>query len=377
MTNQILKKILVIIPKLSGGGAEKVSLELSKYLCEKDYEVLLLFFENFNNIEVLNLSSKIKKICLNKKNKWNVFKIIFQIRKIIVNFKPNTIISFLFYTNILTILSSITVFKKSFKLIISERNNPNKYLSLSKFGFIKKLFIYLMYSQADIIISVSKQISKILNLNFKINQKKLYTIYNPLSLDDIKMKALKEVTHPFYLAANHQIIIGVGRLNIQKRFDLLLKAFSRVKKVKADTYLIILGEGPELENLLMLSKKLNISDSVGFVGFQLNPYSWMKKSDIFVLSSDFEGFPNVLIEAMALGIPVISTNCPTGPNEIITHEQNGILVTVGDEWVLSEKIIELLSNNILRRLISQNAILRANDFNRELIFSDYEKLLHA
>lgn len=374
-TDKKIKKYLILLPRLFGGGAERVALQLARHLSEKNQEVLLVYFEEQNNSNPLIFSSGIQLKCLYKKNKWDVLKIIFRVRKILADFKPDTVLSFLFYTNIVTLISSLLL-KRSFKLIISERNNPLKYLSLSSFGFIKRLIFHAAYIKADLIISVSKQIKIILTDHFKIPPEKIRVIYNPVSMDEMREKSAIQVQHPFLNPPNKFLIMAAGRLNPQKRFDLLLRAFSRVRPTHDHVYLIILGEGPLLEELKSLSSQLKISPWVDFRGYQSNPYSWISKADLFVLTSDFEGFPNVVIEAMGLGIPVIATDCPSGPNEIITDNENGILTPVGDELILSQKIISLLKDTALRKKISEKGLERANDFRKEIILPEYEEVLN-
>ncbi len=148
-----------------------------------------------------------------------------------------------------------------------------------------------------------------------------------------------------------------------------------MEKNKKNVYLIILGEGILRKELEILASKLNINKCVDFVGFKFNPYAWIAKADIFVLSSDFEGLPNVVIEAMACGTPVISTDCASGPNELITNGKNGILVPTVDENALAEAMGTLLRNENLRKKFSKRARKRAEDFRIEKIIPQYEELL--
>lgn len=357
------------------GGAERVILNLINCLSERKYDICLLLLEDKKGTYIKEIKHPVKVIELNKKTTYDLLRIFFGIRRIIKDYKPNIVISFLHLVNILTVIASSTL-KKDFKLILSERNYPSKYLSLERFGLLKKWLIMLTYQKADLIISVSQSIKDVLSESLKISSEKISTIYNPLEIESIRNKGQETVTHPFFEKKGH-IIISIGRLTQQKRFDRLLRAFSVLRK-KIDTiYLIVLGEGTLRKDLEELACRLNVMDVVDFVGFQPNPYAWITKSDIFVLSSDFEGFPNALVEAMACGIPVISTDCPSGPNEIITNGKDGILVPVEDENLFADAMYNLLTNEDLRRKLYENAMKRVEDFRTEKIVKEYEELFNA
>jgi len=138
--------------------------------------------------------------------------------------------------------------------------------------------------------------------------------------------------------------------------------------------LIVIGEGELRPVLCELARKLNIHESVEFVGFKENPYAWISKADIFVLSSDYEGFPNVLLESMACKTPIISVDCPSGPSEIITDCENGLLVPTHDEEGMAMAVKNLLNNQELRDQFSKEGLKRVEDFAIEKIFPQYEKL---
>ena len=141
--------------------------------------------------------------------------------------------------------------------------------------------------------------------------------------------------------------------------------------------LIILGEGKEKENLLKLVEKLGLNDRVSFEGFQENPYKYLARSTVFVLSSLYEGFPNVLLEAMALGIPSVATRCPTGPDEIITEGVDGVLIPPADEKAIADAIKKLLLDEDLRKRLSEAGKRRIQDFAVEKIVKQYEDAIES
>jgi glycosyltransferase involved in cell wall biosynthesis len=166
----------------------------------------------------------------------------------------------------------------------------------------------------------------------------------------------------------------VGRLVPEKRFDRLLRAFATVCHERGDAVLIIIGEGNLRAELEKLTQNLGIANRVDFVGFKTNPFAWMSKADLFVLSSDVEGLPMALLEAMACGIPVVSTNCCSGPNELIDESVNGLLTTL-DDGALSGAILRLLNDPRALKRYKAGARQRAAAFDITNIMAQYEALL--
>jgi len=366
------KRLLFVISSLEGGGAERVIVNLINHLDRNKYDVLIVIFEKILDLKN-DLNVPIKIVCLNKKSRWDFLKIIIKLRKVINNYKPHCVISFLQYTNIVTVLSNLFQ-RRNYTLIISERNYPRKYLASARFRNLRRWLMSFTYKKADKIIAVSKAIKRVLEEDFDIQSEKIKVVYNPVSIKEIIFKSKEIVEHPYFKDRNVQVIISTGRLVKQKRYDRLLRAFSLIIKYQEKTRLIILGKGNQKKELKSLALKLNINDYVDFVGYKSNPYAWMSKAHIFVLCSDYEGFPNVLIEAMACGVPVISTDCISGPREIITNEKDGILVPLVDEKKLAEKILDLLSDERKRRRFSIEARKKVQDFEAKKIVSLYAKL---
>jgi glycosyltransferase involved in cell wall biosynthesis len=168
-------------------------------------------------------------------------------------------------------------------------------------------------------------------------------------------------------------LVACGRLAAQKNYPLLLKAFALARQKLPDLTLTVLGDGPERGKLERLVKSLDLHRSVRFAGFVPDPQAQMARADALVLSSDYEGFGNVIVEAMALGTPVISTDCPYGPSEIIATGQTGVLVPVGDVESLADAIVSLLNDPARRHFISVNAMSRARDFSPLEIAKQYER----
>jgi glycosyltransferase involved in cell wall biosynthesis len=232
-------------------------------------------------------------------------------------------------------------------LILSERNHLSKALEQESY-FKRKIIKILMenlYPTSNHIIPISKGVSDDLHNSISIKKDDTTVIYNPAVSDDIYEKAKERVTHSWFQPDQSPIILGVGRLRKQKDFKTLLRSFEIVRKNR-ECRLIILGEGPQRQELESLAKKLNISDDIYMPGNVNNPYKYMNNSDVFVLSSAWEGFGNVVVEALACGCPVVSTDCPSGPSEILSKGEFGTLVPVGDYTEMANSIINVLDSNI-------------------------------
>jgi glycosyltransferase involved in cell wall biosynthesis len=202
----------------------------------------------------------------------------------------------------------------------------------------------VLYPWSNQIIGVSQGVAQDLAQITGISPKKIEVIYNPVLNLDIFEKAKNPVDHPFFLPGKPPVILGVGRLDPQKDFSNLINAFAIVQKV-TPARLVILGSGLLKRSLQALVKDLNLEDKVTFLGFVTNPYPYMINSSVFVLSSIWEGLPTVLIEALALKTPIVSTNCPSGPAEILRQGKYGHLVEPKNSKALANSILKVLSGD--------------------------------
>jgi glycosyltransferase involved in cell wall biosynthesis len=196
-------------------------------------------------------------------------------------------------------------------------------------------------------------------------------IHNPVVDSSIPVKARESIDHPWLRVEDHRVILGIGRFMPQKDFPLLLRAFARVKRQANDTKLILLGDGPDRRELRSLAKDLNIEGGVDMPGFVSNPYAYLSRASLFVLSSIHEGLPTVLVEALACGCPVVSTNCPSGPDEILEGGTWGPLVPVGDVSALAQAMITTLESPPDAAQLKQ----RAESFSVDAAVDRYYKAL--
>ncbi|MFC1452893.1 glycosyltransferase [Verrucomicrobiota bacterium] len=197
-----------------------------------------------------------------------------------------------------------------------------------------------LYPLADAVIAVSEGVARDLADNFNVPRERILTIYNPVITPAILKKAGEPPDHPWF-AEDRPVVLAVGRLDRQKDYLTLLDAFAGVR-AQRDARLLILGEGPERKRLEARIFELRLGDDVQMPGFVENPFACMKRARVFVLSSAWEGLGNCLVEAMACGCPVVSTDCPSGPAEILDNGRYGHLAEVGSSPQLAEAIVEVL-----------------------------------
>jgi glycosyltransferase involved in cell wall biosynthesis len=228
------------------------------------------------------------------------------------------------------------------------------------------------YPRADAIIAISRGVAADLEWSIPAAANRITTVYNPVDLADIERLGRERVEHPWFAGGGAPVILAVGKLKRQKDFPTLLRAL-RIVRATRPARLVILGEGEERRRLQKLALSLGIADDVALPGFIDNPFPWMTGASVFVLSSAWEGFSNVLLEALACGCPVVSTDCPSGPAEILAGGLYGPLVPVGDADALAAAIVALLEQPPDRERLRR----RARDFSLDAAVNGYLKVLLA
>ena len=358
---------MFIIPSLEGGGAEKVLIEIIGHLDAEKYAISLVLFEK-KGVHLLAIPDYVEIYALKKKNRYSFFKIILLLASLFREIEPDTTLSFMSYTNIIAILSKLLSGRK-FKLVISIHINLALHLLYARSRKIKEFFYRRLFNYANFIIVPSAGIKSHLVKAFNLKQERIKVIYNPIDLFKIDKLEKESLDND----ALGKYILAVGRLIKQKGYPYLLRAYSLIYKGIKEK-LVILGKGEDEKKLRQLAKDLGIQERVLFLGFKNNPYKFMNNASLFVLSSLWEAFAIVIIEAMVCGVPVISTDCPYGPSEIIINGKNGILVPPADEKAVAEAMLNLLKNKNLRKQLSEEGRKRAKDFRIEKILRKYEEL---
>jgi glycosyltransferase involved in cell wall biosynthesis len=225
------------------------------------------------------------------------------------------------------------------RVVISERNAMSVVARRARRRF-RRVYPRIargFFAQADGIIAVSNAVADDLAKSAALPRGRITTIYNPAVTPGLAAAAGAPLDHPWMAGDGPPVVLAVGRLHWQKDFATLLRAFARVRAI-GPTKLVILGEGDERRRLEALTRSLGIAADVALPGFEPNPWAWMARARVFALSSLFEGFGNVLCEALACGCPVVSTDCPGGPSEILERGRHGWLVSVGDDRAMAQSL---------------------------------------
>lgn len=368
-----MKKIAFFHPYFAFGGVEKTNIRLSQYFRSLGYEVdfvSISFTEHFKE-EINKLGIGMVKLDAKR-----TIQAIPALRRYMITQK-NSCEQFFFiscqnFANLIGVIAAPRN-KKGLKLILSERLHPDefKYNGKQKKGKIILALMKCLYKRADAVVANSKETAVEIE---RITGVKAKYIYNPTLTGNYKELA-EEVVDQEWFTQENPIIISTGRLAYEKGYDTLIKAFEKVQQ-KIDCRLVIIGEGEERKTLEQLTERLNIADKVWMPGYDANPYKYVSKADVFVLSSRFEGLPNTLIEALAVGTPCVSTRCKSGPTEILLDGAGGLLVDVDEATELAEAILQVLLDKTLgKQLLScaQNSLYR---FENETVGEAYITLLN-
>ena len=255
------------------------------------------------------------------------------------------------------------------RVVVSERNHLSA--KVARFGKRWKLaLIRHFYPAADAIVAVSHGVAADLATTAGIAPDRISTIYNPVVDASLLGQAHATPDHPWMADDGPPVVLGVGKLESRKDFATLLRAFARLRE-RRDARLLILGEGSEQKSLRKLASQLGVADCVDLPGFVSNPFAYMQRAGVLVLSSCWEGLPNVLIEALACGCPVVSTDCPSGPAEILEDGIHGALVPIGDDLALAEAIAAALEKPPSRERLQA----RAASFSIDAAAGRYHELL--
>ncbi len=339
----------------------------------RKFEVLLVLFENSEDC-MHSLPGDIRVINLDKKGRGDFFGLIRKLAAVMRQERPRVVLSFLWYGNVIAIIAR-KISRINIPIIVSARNYTSIALGNQRWGRFKRMLTRLSYPSAFGVVALSKAMAMDLKKNFRVEESKICIIPNPLDTEKISRLSSGEAEHPWF--NDHPcVIVSVGRLHKQKGYRLLLKAFARLQN-EHHVRLIILGEGEERSALERFIDELGLNSCVQLPGFVDNPYPYMKNANLFVMSSLYEGFPNVLIEAMACGAPVVSTACPSGPDEIINNGINGLLVPVSDESALCSAMASSLYNVNYGKSMAEKAKSDVLKYSVRKIVGRYEEVLMA
>ena len=354
------RHIAIYLPSLRGGGAERVMVTLANGFAARGHRVDLVLAKA-EGPYLSEVDARVRLVDLDRRR---VLSSLLPLARYVRRERPDAMLSAMNHANIIAILAR-ELARVKMRLVVSEHSAPSGNLSGGGMAPVLRLLMRQLYPRADAVVCVSRGVENELKQMFGLPAEKLRTIYNPLDIDRINRLKTAPVDHPWLALDQPPVILAVGRLVEAKDYPTLLKAFARLRQHRP-CRLIILGEGSERDRLRELAVSLGIAEDVDFPGFQDNPFAWMAACDVYVMSSAWEGLPGSLQQALACGAKVVSTDCRTGPAEILEYGRWGHLVPIGDAEALARAIAAALDDPSPR-----DARSRANDFHIDHISHQY------
>lgn len=362
--------ILLVIQSLEAGGAERVMSILANRWVEKGWTVQMVTFDDGSTPPFYTLDERVQhkplgiyKVSSSLREKvGNNVRRLRTLRQEMASRSPDIVLSFMDRTNVLTVLAARSL---GLPVVVSERVHP-EYHDIGRVWEVLRLFAYWL---ASAVVVQTERVREYFPTPIRKNS---VVIPNPVqvpSADTEKSEGPKD-------CPGELLILGMGRLEQQKGFDLLLDAAAelRSKGTQAAWKIAVLGEGTERETLLEQRDRRDLQDQVCFPGRVDNPGPWLRRADLFVLSSRYEGFPNALCEAMAHGCPVVATDCPSGPREIIRENVDGILVDSEAPSALAAGMKELIEDPSKRRRMAERGTEILDRYGVECVQEQWENL---
>lgn len=349
------------------GGADRVTLSLLQLLDREKYDASLVLCRS-EGILMDDVPTDIPVYSLDVRS---ILSACLPLARLLSDLRPDVVFSTSSGTNVIAIIAR-ALSGQQFRLVLSERNvlyHGGKTMKRRLLVFLKGRF----YVKADRITAVSAGVKRDLVEFLRLPAAKIEVVFNPVVTDELTDLMSRPVEHPWF-QDSVPVVLGAGRLVGEKDFTTLINAFGKVRKGLV-ARLVILGDGPLQSRLMKRVRNLGLEHDVWFAGYDKNPFRYMSRSAVFVLSSRAEGLPGVLIQAMACGAAIVSTDCHSGPSEIITPGVDGWLVPVGDVDRLAEKITFYLTNEEARRRMAESGRVTANRFTAEAVLPNYLEAL--
>ncbi|MDZ8054930.1 MAG: glycosyltransferase [Aulosira sp. ZfuVER01] len=362
----MFKRLAIFVPTLHGGGAERAMLNLACGFSQQGIPVDLVMLR-VEGPYLSQLPPEVRVVNLGGGRLWQCFPALV---RYLLREQPPVMLSTLDDTNIAALWARRLAGNKT-RLVVNVQNtisqdakNATQLKTRVMPHFVRRFFPW-----ADAVVPVSYGVVEDL-VQIGVSQKRIQVIPNPVISPTVFDKAQEAIAHPWFSDDQPPVILGVGRLNQQKDFPTLIRAFAQLRQQRR-VRLVILGEGEERSTIEALIKELQLENDVDLPGFVDNPYAYMARSAVFVLSSLFEGLPSVLIEAMAAGASVVATNCPSGPLEILENGRYGRLVPIGNFEAMAAAIAATLDNPLSLDVLRQ----RSQEFSLERSLAEYAKVL--
>jgi glycosyltransferase involved in cell wall biosynthesis len=359
-------RIALYLPSLRGGGAERIMLVLAKAFASRGLVVDLVLVEATGKY-LSEVSPDVRLVDLRTSRVMTSLPVLVRYLR---RERPRVLLSALSHANVVAIWAR-ALSGMSTRVVVTEHNNLTQTLRYAT-GVPTRAMAWAMgpsYGWADGVIAVSKGVAADLARVIGCPVERIHVVYNPMDLTRIHQLASAPIDHPWFAPHEPPVILSAGRLTPQKDFPTLLRAFSILRKTHA-ARLMILGEGALCAELESLACQLGIEADVSIPGFMDNPYAYMARARLFAVSSRYEGLSTVLIEAMACGCPVVSTDCPSGPAEILEDGKWGRLTPVGDIEALADAMTATIDEPS-----HPDVMTRAAEFNVDKAVQAYFQIL--
>jgi glycosyltransferase involved in cell wall biosynthesis len=359
-------RLVLLIPSIGLGGAERVMTLLATGLLDRGHEVCLVTLAGTRS-DFYSLDPRATRVALDLQEDTGTlvaavhanFRRVRAIRRAVRQWAPHAVLSFMTSMNVLTI-AACTGLKT--RVVVSERVDPASYEPPRPWGSLRSR----AYPHADAIVVQTATAAEWFRSHVR-RYPRIEVIPNPVAPAEHAAAAIDPAARPFLLAA--------GRLVPQKGFDILIRAFAQVAARCAGVDLAIAGEGPQEQELRTLTQEMGLRDRVRFLGGVRDLPRFMASALGFVLSSRFEGFPNVVLEALAHGLPVVATDCPGGPREVLHGGRFGLLVPSEDAAVLAQAMMRVVEEPTLRQELHDAAPASLQDYRLPAVTASWERVL--
>lgn len=371
-------RVLGVAPSLGGGGAEMSLLRLVNHLDRGRFRPGVAVARSGGAYEAdLAEDVDLNVLCEGplRSSRGRVLRAALPLRRLVQRTRPDVVVSVLSHVNLAVLLSTWRL-DPCPQVVLSVQNNPRARHEKAGLDPTERAVLFLVkrfYRRADQIVAISKGVETEVAALIPGVQRRTTVIHNAGVDETVRRKAQQPVEGKEWKTSGEKLVVACGRLTEQKGFPFLLRAFARLREA-VPARLRILGEGAEREHLERLACRLGVATHVQMPGFVDNPYRHMAAADVFALSSLWEGFGNVVVEAMACGTPVVVTDCPHGPGEIVEGGESGLLVPPADAGALADALTRVLTNAGLRVRLAEAAKRRARDFTAVRVAEQYERL---
>ncbi len=363
-------KLTFFLQDFKGGGAQHMIVNTANEFAARGHDVVLLVV----NDDGPHKDRVAETVRIENLGKNRSLAAIGAIAAYIYRQKPDVFVSAMTHSNIVAILSRLLVPRSGTRLVVTERTFLSRHIEETP-SLRDKAFVYavkIFYRFADKVIGISRGVADDIQGLAHLKPEKTSYIYNPVITSQMQQEYAEDL--PALRDMQGQaLIVTSGRLSFEKDQATLLRAFARVC-AERDAKLLILGDGPLKQDLKDISATLGIADNVCFAGFVKNSLAYMKQADLFVITSLYEGFCNVIVEALYCGLPVVSTDAPSGPREILQNGVYGAIVPVGDSKALADAMLAALSKAENPEVEMEKQRRRAQDFTVTKICDQYEAL---